>query len=379
MNILYEDTMPHGADYFCSLGHAKPYSWQTLTSECLIDIDVLAIRSTTKITPKLLSKANRLHTVATATAGTNHMDIPFLQKAGINYYSAGGCNAIAVAQYVVSAIMFAHDKRELDFNTIEVGIVGAGNVGSTLAKYLDALSISYVLCDPPIEHQDPRNFVDLDRALACDVVSLHVPYVQTGEHLTANMLSASRLDKMTTNQWLINACRGEVLDESHLLSLKKANLGPQLVLDVWLNEPKINTELLPFVRLGTPHIAGHTDEGKIRGTQMVYDYLCSKTSTKSEKVHIDQFLPRLEPLEYGYGDSAMPMSQFLQRVYDIHFDHRIFVENMSKSPAFSKLRKQYQGRREYNAFYLHGECKLSEKERAALSALGFTFLPDNNA
>lgn len=371
MKILYEDTMPHAADYFSQLGDVKAYSWQALTPKDLVDVDVLAVRSTTKITPELLSQAKKLKTIATATAGINHMNVDYLQGEGIDWYAAGGCNADAVAQYVVSAIMYAHSIEALDYQKITVGIVGAGNVGTALSCYLDGLDIEHVLCDPPLEHQswvkqDTRQYVALEHALSCDVVSLHVPYVKHGEYATDTLLDKRKLATLSSKQWLINACRGEVIDEDALLALKQSAKGPRLVLDVWNNEPNINAALLPYVDIATPHIAGHTDEGKIRGTQMVFNYLRDKyhgCSTKSaditsadtneiKDIPLSYFLPNTHPLHIVSPLDSATISRFLQKVYDIHFDHRIFVENMAKSPAFSKLRKNYQGRREYTAFDL---------------------------
>ena len=376
--ILYEDTMPYAGEFLSQLGHVTSYSWQTLKPEHLIDVDVLAIRSTTKITPELLAQANALTTIATATAGTNHMDIEYLERQGLDWYAAGGCNAIAVAQYAVSAIMYADSLGEFDYRDIEVGIVGAGNVGSALSQMLDALNIGYVLCDPPIASTDPREFVSLERALQCDVISLHVPYVKAGPHPTGKLLAADQLSTLTEKQWLINACRGEVIDETALIALKKAGRGPQLVVDVWLNEPTINREYMSYARIATPHIAGHTDEGKIRGTQMVYDFLRKQNSQSAgylkdieTPLTIEEFLPKLAPIKVGNDGYSPVLTQLLQQIYDINFDHRIFVENMAKSEAFSRLRKQYQGRREYSAYCLAVASDFDPSLSQILKRLGF--------
>lgn len=371
MNILYEDSMPFAHEYFSLLGEVQAYPSRQLSLEQLNNVDVLAVRSTTKITEALLAKANRLHTVATATAGTDHLNIPLLNERGIKWYAASGCNAIAVAQYVISALMAMETKQGVDVQKLTVGIIGAGKVGSALSQYLNALDIESVLCDPPIEHSDDRHFVSLHQALTCDVVSLHVPFTRSGPYATEKLLSAEKLAALSTSQWLINACRGEVIDEQALLALKRQHKGPRLVLDVWLDEPDINQALLPYVDIATPHIAGHTDEGKIRGTQMVFDYLTQQYNIPNLPAvlpRLEQFLPSMDVLEFRQGET---LSQFLQRVYDIQFDHRIFVQNMAQSLAFSRLRKNYHGRREYKAFTIFNSQQLSADLQKRLARLEF--------
>jgi len=373
MRILYEDTMPHAGAYFSALGDASAYKWQTLTPQDLIDVDVLAVRSTTKVDRQLLSQANKLKYIATATAGTNHLDIEAISEKRIAYSSAAGCNAIAVAQYVLSALLFAEETKGLDLKHITVGIVGAGNVGTAVSKMLESLGISYLLCDPPIEKQDARDFVGMDAILKCDVISLHVPYVKSGEHSTGNMLDEARLKALSSDQWLINACRGEVIDETALLALKQSGKGPHLVLDVWANEPNISVALIPFVELATPHIAGHTLEGKVRGTQMVYDWLKSEAKEffDAPLINMNSFMPKVDPIGLEQLATPFQLKPFLLRIYDIHFDHRQFVENMAQSNAFSQLRKSYRVRREYSAYTLTFANEVSESDKKALSALGF--------
>lgn len=377
MHVLYEDTMPHAGAYFSQLGTATPYSWQHITPEDLRDIDILAVRSTTVVDKSLLKYAKKLKYVATATAGTNHLALDDIRAIGAKCYAAGGCNAVAVAQYVVSGLMYAHQHHGLNLAESTVGIVGAGNVGTALSKMLDALSIGYVLCDPPLAATDPRQFVSLDQALACDVVTLHVPFTSTGAHPTENLLNKTRLRGFSQKQWLINASRGEVIDESALLKLKQEKSGPKLIVDVWQNEPAINTDLIAHVELATPHIAGHTHEGKIRGTQMVFDWLRSELDRQDiASISIEKFLPKMPPIACTGLTSMAETGELLRQVYDIHTDHRIFVQNMAQSAslstsAFSKLRKQYRGRREHTAYTLVSTASLSSCDKRVLANLGF--------
>ncbi|MEC7825653.1 MAG: NAD(P)-dependent oxidoreductase, partial [Pseudomonadota bacterium] len=178
MKIRFENSMPLAADYLNAFGSAEGFESGTLTPEDLVDVDVLAVRSTTKVNADLLNCANRLALVATATAGYNHIDTQYLQQQGIYWTSAAGCNAQAVAEYVLSVLANAHLSNKLDLHTATVGIVGAGHVGTALSGLLDALSVRYKLYDPPLQEAgDTRTFADWQSIIACDVITLHVPLI----------------------------------------------------------------------------------------------------------------------------------------------------------------------------------------------------------
>ena len=284
MKIRYENSLPLAAEYFGTIGAASGYDVGTLTPEQLVDVDVLAVRSTTRVTPELLACANRLTLVGTATAGINHLDTRYLDAQGIYWMSAAGCNAQAVAEYVLSVLCNAHLAGITDLKRARVGIVGAGHVGSALSRLLDTLGIDYVLFDPPLAEQgDERIFTDWQTILNCDVITLHVPFVPEGDYPTDKMIDAEVLNHLSAAQLLINACRGEVIDEVALKQRLMAGNGPTVVLDVFANEPDIDTDLLQYLWLATPHIAGHSLEGKYSGTQMVYEAICGLVGLTPEK------------------------------------------------------------------------------------------------
>ena len=103
MKIHYEDSMPFAAEFLESLGDCHVFNHQQICADDLIDTDILLVRSTTKVNQTLLHKASKLKFVSTATAGMNHLDTAYLTKRGIQYSSAAGCNATAVAESMVSS------------------------------------------------------------------------------------------------------------------------------------------------------------------------------------------------------------------------------------------------------------------------------------
>ncbi|WP_414827862.1 4-phosphoerythronate dehydrogenase [Alteromonas sp. H39] len=378
MKILVEDTIPFGREYMNTLGDTVLYSWQSLRPEMLGNTDYLVVRSTTQVDSTLLQHADTLRFVTTATAGTNHLDKASLEAAGIQWDSAGGCNAVAVAEYVISALLRAEEAGHVDLSSATVGIVGAGHVGSALASRLDCLKIAYQLCDPPLEDAgDARDFCTLDDILTCDIISLHVPLITNGDHPTLNLIDHAALSTLTDKQVLINACRGEVVDESALLTRLSQPAAPVYVTDVYWREPDINMAVIDAAWLATPHIAGHSVEGKTRGTQMVYEQLCGLME-KPVALALNDFLEPVAPLavtlEHPQRDrlSRTDLRHLFFSIYDINEDDRYFRQAMAESNQFAALRKAYRVRRECSAYTLQLNAAVSDGIRAQLQCLGFT-------
>lgn len=370
MKIYYEDSMPYAAEFFAELGECQVFSSKKIEAQQLADADVLLVRSTTKVTAELLANSPHLQFVGTATAGTDHVDQEYLQSRDIEFKSAGGCNAVAVAEYVLSTLFVMCDRFQWQLQDKTVGIVGAGFVGSALAQKLDILGIDYKLCDPPLENAgDHRDFVDIDEIMQCDFITLHVPLVTSGPYPTDKLFDRTRLSQLSNQQVLINACRGEVLDNAAALSLLKQGKSIHLVLDVWENEPEINFELIPFVALGTAHIAGHTIEGKARGTEMLYQALCKRFKlTVSKK--LSDYLPEVEGqlTTVANLDFWQNIQNLVLQVYDIGSDSKQFKDKVASAEQFRYIRKHYPIRREFSAIAVNAGNFPQSK---AIYALGF--------
>ena len=395
MKILLEDTIPFGPEYLAELGDIRTYAWQSLTQDDVSDADILAVRSTTKVNASLLANAKQLKFVTTATSGTNHLDKHWLDSQGISWQSAGGCNAVAVAEYVLSVLFCADKLAKIDLNSCTVGIVGAGHVGSALAQRLSALNINYKLCDPPLEASgDPRSFVTLDEITQCDVITLHVPFVKAGKYATGHLINEAVLSQLNARQLLINACRGEVIDEDALLRRLNSPNAPSVALDVFANEPTINPALLPLCWLVTPHIAGHSVEGKVRGTQIIYQQICQFLNKEPSKT-LDDFLSPVAPIKVSLN--APNAQQLCKRdaaslmlsVYDVCIDDKALrdaisdaiksLDNPSEAQivksighTFATMRKTYRIRRECSAYSLRVPDSTSIEIKRQLQALGFS-------
>ncbi|MFT6284222.1 MAG: erythronate-4-phosphate dehydrogenase [Arenicella sp.] len=352
MKIYYEDSMPYAAEFFSELGDCEVFSHKTINADMLADADVLLVRSTTKVNQQLLAKNKQVQFVATATAGTDHVDKNYLASQNIPFISAGGCNAVAVAEYVLSAILVMDKRLNWQLADKTVGIVGAGHVGSALARVLTVLGINHKLCDPPLaDAGDQREFVTMNDIMQCDVISLHVPWVKDGPYPTQYLFDKARLAALKNNQLLINACRGEVINNQAALELFEQGKSLNLVLDVWENEPNINMDLIPYTALATAHIAGHTIEGKARGTEMLYLALCKHLGLRADK-KLSDYLPKAEPSSVQINEKQdfwQVLHQLVLNVYNIETDDQYFRENMGSAEQFRYIRKHYPIRREFSA------------------------------
>ena len=149
MRILADQNMPLVEEFFSEFGEITRFAGRELDPQQLIDTDILLVRSITKVDANLLAHANKLKFVGTATIGTDHVDQTLLQQKGVAFSSAPGCNATAVAEYVVSSLLALAQEDDFSLRDKTVGIIGVGNIGSRLAVKLEALGCKLLLCDPP--------------------------------------------------------------------------------------------------------------------------------------------------------------------------------------------------------------------------------------
>jgi erythronate-4-phosphate dehydrogenase len=371
MNIHYDENMPFAREFFGELGHLIPFSGRELHAENVKEADVLLVRSITKVNESLLSKNKKLSFVGTATIGVDHIDQNYLADRNITFTAAPGCNAISVAEYVISSLVVMAERYQLDIFSFTVGIVGAGNTGTRLSEKLDALGIQYVLCDPLLKTtNDSREFVALEQALACDVISLHVPITDKGDHATYHLLDQARLSKLSDEQILINACRGEVIDNSALLALKAQGLKTKLILDVWENEPEILLPLIEHTEISTAHIAGYSLEGKARGTEMLYQALCEKLGIPVT-LSLESFLPvsAIEHVKINEKIDNPLLNALVKVVYDVRRDDAIFKQQLV-AKGFDHLRKTYPIRREFSSVNV---SSLNNAKNSVACKLGFGY------
>lgn len=370
MNILADRQIPLFNELFSCLGDTHTYVGRTLSTKQLANIDVLITRSTVMVNESLLANSS-VRFVGTCTIGTDHLDTTYLDQQGIAWAHAPGCNANAVVQYVLSAMALLAP----DWLGATVGIIACGRIGGRVYQTLKALGVHSRVYDPFLSAADTINLSSLDNVLQSDIVISHAPLTRHGPHPTWHLLGEKQLKQLRPGTLLISAGRGAVIDNRALLQRLSSNNDIQVVLDVWENEPDILTELLPLVDIATPHIAGHTLEGKERGTVMIYDALCkflqcAPPIDSRDIMHSDRGKPNL------VTTPSMSAKQLLNKIllstYDIKADderlRQWHTSGKTIADYFDHLRRNYPVRREYSHF-IFPECAQSSPIQHWLSVL----------
>ena len=361
MKIYADENMPYVKDFFAELGEVTLVNGRTLTAEQISDADVLLVRSVTKVNEQLLAKSPQLKFVGTATIGTDHIDQSYLQQRGIGFSSAPGCNAQSVVEYVLSSIFVLCEKYQWNLQQKTVGVVGVGNIGRLLVSALQALSIRVLCCDPlraAAEADFPH--IPFEQLLPqVDIVSFHVPLIKTGPDATVDLLNSRTLKLLKPDCALINACRGEVTNNQDLLTAAQSGQKRPLVLDVWANEPEPDLRLLPYTDIASAHIAGHSIEGKARGTEMLYQAFCQQLGLTPHKT-LSQVLPqpKISELKINSDFGLLDVQNLTRLLYDVRRDDalfRFYMTQDNKTQGFDWLRKSYPPRREYSSVRLTGQ------------------------
>ncbi|MCG6200584.1 4-phosphoerythronate dehydrogenase [Psychromonas antarctica] len=376
MNIYIDENIPYAKEFFTELGQLHFFSGRGVTAEQLQDADILLVRSITQVNEQLLYLNNSLKFVGTATIGTDHIDTAYLKSRAVKFSSAPGCNKISVGEYILSSLLVLAEQQQFELTDKKVAIVGAGNTGTAVADLLLALGVSYLLYDPPLQLAgDKREFCSFAEVLSADIISLHVPKTAVGPFPTVHLFDEAVLRKLNNKQILMNASRGEVIDNQALLKLAQQGMMPTLVLDVWENEPNINKDLLPFVDIATPHIAGYSLDGKVRGTEMLYHAL-STFLMRKPKLSANEFvaLPAINAVSISQKLDQSLLKSLMHLIFDVRRDDALFRQIIDSVDGFDTMRKTYHERRELSTLTIHS----SVKQNRLLQSLGFSTNELNN-
>ncbi|MEI6085775.1 MAG: 4-phosphoerythronate dehydrogenase [Verrucomicrobiota bacterium] len=352
MKIVADPNIPYVREAFAALGDITLIPGRQITAASVQAADVLLVRSITLVNAALLD-GSRVKFIATATIGTDHVEERYLIQRGIGFASAAGSNANSVAEYIVAALLELGDRHKFRLRDKTLGVIGVGNVGTKVVRYARALGMRVLENDPPRGLHEP--------ALTADIVTVHVPLLETTRHL----LHHDNLERFI----LLNTARGPVVDNRALLKAIDGDRIPAAVLDVWESEPNLSPELLDVVDIGTPHIAGYSFDGKVAGTRMIYEAACrhfNMPATWQPQLPAPA-VPVIEMSVSSGDDEEDVLRRVIKRVYNITADDARLRANV---PDFDKQRAEYPVRREFfNTMLTLRGASASLREKFA--ALGF--------
>ena len=338
---------------------------KSITPKTCLEVDVLLVRSVTRIDEALLEKST-VSFVGSATAGFDHVDQPYLRKRGIEFAYAPGSNADSVVEYVLTALIRLSASRVRSLEGLTLGIVGCGNIGGRLATRAPAFGLNILKNDPPLAKQGHPGFVDLETILTeSDILTLHVP----GTPDTYHLIGDAELRSMKPKAWILNTSRGNVMDNQALKRALVTGHVDSAVLDVWEHEPRPDLDLLQRVTLGTPHIAGHSMDGKLQGTIMLYSAV-TKHFGIQPSWNFEQILQRdlPDPISLNSEEESNWLYTLAQHLYDIEADDSRMRESLSVhqnriADAFRQLRRNYPPRR---TFHRHRIVEIPSPYRRAV-------------
>jgi erythronate-4-phosphate dehydrogenase len=376
-SIVADENMPGLEAGFTALGRVTRINGRLLQRQQLDGADILLVRSVTQVNRELL-EGSGIRFVGSATIGTDHLDTEYLDARGIAWANAPGCNASSGVEYVLSAFARVDGLLEKLLAGGTVGIVGMGNVGSSLYRRLEAMGIQCLGYDPLLPAGSYPILGELDTVLAADAVCLHAPLTHGGEYPSFHLLGKPELEQLKEGALLLNAGRGAVIDNAALSSYLDQRGDLTVILDVWEHEPTIDLNLMTKVFLATPHIAGYSLDGKLAGTEMIYRACCRALAhTPLSSGPVIESQPRIEVKASGL--------EVLQRAifasYDISADDLSMrkalavVDREQGAVVFDALRKDYPVRREFSHYRIASGDSLAPALKDYLEALGFVLKP----
>ena len=285
------------------------------------DYDGLAIRSATKVTPKIIAAASRLKVIGRAGIGVDNVDIPAATGRGIVVMNTPFGNAITTAEHALSMMMaLARQIPEANASThagkweknrfmgVELynktlGVIGCGNIGSIVADRAIGLKMKVIAFDPFLSEERAVQIgvekVELDDIFArSDFITLHTPLTEK----TRNVVNAETLARCRKGVRIINCARGGLVNEDALYDALKAGQVAGAALDVFEAEPATSHKLFGLENVvATPHLGASTGEAQenvaLQVAEQMADYLITGAVTNAlnmPSISADE-APRLRP------------------------------------------------------------------------------------
>lgn len=253
--------------------------------EAIPEIEVLLVRSATKVTKEIIETGKNLKIIARAGTGLDNIDVEAAKEKGIKVLNTPGANSISVAELTIGLMIAAsrfipqgtqslkegkwEKKRFKGFELYEkrLGIIGYGKIGREVAKRAKAFDMKIYVYDvvKPENLEGFVEFVEFEQLIkSSDYITLHVPFSEKTKH----MINKNAFDLMKDGAILINAARGGVVDEEALYNALISGKLRAAALDVFEVEPPVDDlrkKLLSLENvIATPHIGASTEEAQKR-------------------------------------------------------------------------------------------------------------------
>jgi len=247
----------------------------------LAEVDVVLVRSKTKCTREYIDSATNLKLIIRGGVGLDNIDVDYARSKGIQVFNTAAASAVAVAELafalmisVPTRLIEGHAsmcegkwlKKELKRTELlgkTLGLIGAGNIGTELAKRAKAFGMRVIAYDPLLKSHDLIELVTIEDVLAqANYISVHVPLTDE----TLGMINKETIAKMADGVVLINTARGKCVNEGDMVEALTSGKVRAYATDVWFSDPPDPS--CPLLKapnvVMTPHLGASSRENMLR-------------------------------------------------------------------------------------------------------------------
>ncbi len=301
------------------------------------DYEAIVIRSQTKLTADVIEKADKLKIIGRAGVGLDNVDISAATKKGIIVMNAPGGNTVSTCEHTFALMLalarkipFAYtslkEKKEWKrskFKGVELysktlGIIGLGRIGKAVAQRAQAFNMEVIAYDPFITKEVAEKIgvkiTSLEELLKkADIITLHIPL----NNETRGLISHQEIEMMKPSAFLINCARGGIVDEDALYEALKNNTIAGAALDVFANEPPLDSPLLELDNIiVTPHLGASTEEAQVNVAIEIANCIKDTFSGRAIRnaVNYVQMEPEVYRAIYPYIELAEKMGRFISQL-----------------------------------------------------------------
>lgn len=306
--------------------------------DCIGEYEAIIVRSKTKVTGELIRAGKKLKVIGRAGVGIDNVDVGSATEQGVLVMNAPAGNTIATAEHTMGMMLavsrnmpravssLAEGKWERKkFMGVELfgkvlGIIGLGRVGTEVAKRANAFGMQVTYYDPYVPQalakRSAAKPVSMENLLAqSDYISIHVALTPE----TAHMIGKKELEQVKSGVRIVNCARGGIIDEDALVEAIKSGSVAGAGIDVFEEEPPVNSPLpgLPEV-VTTPHLGASTEEAQVGVAvdiaQQVVDYL--KNGVARNAINVSPVKPEVFEELKPYFRLAEKLGGLLSRILE---------------------------------------------------------------
>jgi D-3-phosphoglycerate dehydrogenase len=306
--LIADELSPRAVEIFAARGikaDVRTGLQPAALEEAIGEYEGVAVRSATKVTAKVIARADRLKVVGRAGIGIDNIDLAAATQRGIVVMNTPHGNSVTTAEHAI-ALMFALARQvpaadrstqagkweKSRFMGVELagktlGIIGCGNIGSIVADRAHGLKMKVIAFDPYLSEDRACDLnvekVELDDLLGrADFITLHTPLTDSTRHI----INAATLANTKPGVRIINCARGELVVEEDLKAAIESGHVAGAALDVFTVEPARSSSLFGLEQvIATPHLGASTAEAQekvaLQVAEQMADFLLTGAVTNA--------------------------------------------------------------------------------------------------